>query len=294
MATDVKTGAGTPGLNGTNEGGRPRDFLQNRYVYVVVSPRARGLSVGVNFNPDKRCNFKCPYCEVDRRLPGGSAELDLDVMVSELENTINLINSGALQQQPRYARLAPDLARLRHVALSGDGEPTLAPQFLDAVQTIVHLRARGRVPYFKIVLITNASALDHENVQAGLRLFAKDDEIWAKLDGGTQEYLNMVNVPDVPVERILSNILLIARKRPVVIQSLFPKLEHGQISPLEIEVYAERLNLLKQEGAQIPLVQVYSATQPPANSQCGHLSLGKLVQIAQTVRRLTGLNAQVF
>jgi wyosine [tRNA(Phe)-imidazoG37] synthetase (radical SAM superfamily) len=280
----------TPG----NECGRPRDPLQNRFVYVVVSPRARGLSIGVNFNPDKRCNYQCVYCEVDRRLPGRAAELDLDVLSSELEATINLVNSGALQQQPRYARLAPDLARLRHVALSGDGEPTLAPQFLEAIQSIVHLRARSIVPFFKMVLITNAAGLDRENVQAGLQLFAKEDEVWAKLDGGSQDYLNRVNVPDMPIEQGLSNILLAGRKRPIVIQSLFPKLEGADISLQEIEAYAGRLNTLREQGAQISLVQIYSATQPSANQGCGHLNLGKLVQIAQTVRKITGLNAQVF
>ena len=46
--------------------GSPRDFLGNRFVYAVVSPRARGLSIGVNLNPDRECNFDCAYCEVDR------------------------------------------------------------------------------------------------------------------------------------------------------------------------------------------------------------------------------------
>ncbi len=40
---------------------RPRDFLANRFVYAVLSPRARGLTLGVNMNPDKRCNFDCVY-----------------------------------------------------------------------------------------------------------------------------------------------------------------------------------------------------------------------------------------
>ena len=35
--------------------GCPRSFLNNRYVYVVFSPRARGMSVGVNLSPDHSC-----------------------------------------------------------------------------------------------------------------------------------------------------------------------------------------------------------------------------------------------
>ena len=45
--------------------GCPREFLNNRFVYLVISPRARGLAIGVNMNPAKHCNFDCPYCEVN-------------------------------------------------------------------------------------------------------------------------------------------------------------------------------------------------------------------------------------
>ena len=46
-----------------------RAWRANRYVYPVVSRRSRGLSIGVNLNPDKACNFDCVYCQVDRRVP---------------------------------------------------------------------------------------------------------------------------------------------------------------------------------------------------------------------------------
>ncbi|MFM7555101.1 MAG: hypothetical protein ACKPAH_07370, partial [Verrucomicrobiota bacterium] len=42
-----------------------RTYQDFTYVYPVVSRRSRGLSIGVNLNPDKRCNFDCVYCEVD-------------------------------------------------------------------------------------------------------------------------------------------------------------------------------------------------------------------------------------
>ncbi len=53
-----------------------RELDENRYVYAVVSRRARGLSIGVNLNPDKACNFDCPYCQVDRTIPGGPSRVD--------------------------------------------------------------------------------------------------------------------------------------------------------------------------------------------------------------------------
>ena len=57
-----------------------RESLGNRFVYAVVSPRARGLSIGVNMNPDKFCNFDCGYCEVDRTATSSETALDVAVM----------------------------------------------------------------------------------------------------------------------------------------------------------------------------------------------------------------------
>jgi wyosine [tRNA(Phe)-imidazoG37] synthetase (radical SAM superfamily) len=186
------------------------------------------------------------------------------------------------------------LLQLRHVALSGDGEPTLSSTFAEALQAIVHVRALSGFPFFKLVLLTNATGLDLPHVQQGLKHFTRSDEVWAKLDGGTQAYVNKVNRPSVPLEKILSNILMLARQRPVVIQSLFPAI-NGEEPPLEeIEQYARRLQELQKEGAQISLVQIYSGTRPSPNSESGHLPLKVLSRIAHIVRQTTGLTAEVF
>jgi len=273
---------------------RPRDFLNNRFVYAVISPRAHGLSLGVNMNPDQRCDFDCVYCEVDRRTPPREMVLEVDTMGDELRRTLTFVHQGRLRERPAYQALPDELLQLRHVALSGDGEPTLAPNFTEAVQAVVRVRALGGYPFFKIVLITNATGLDRPQVQEGLKHLTKSDEIWAKLDGGTQAFLNKVNRGDVSLEKVLRNILSLARQRPVVIQSLFPAI-NGEEPPVEeIEQYAQRLKELRADGAQISLVQIYSAARPMSHAECGHLPLKILSQIAQTVRQTTGLKAEVF
>ena len=65
-------------------------------------------------------------------------------------------------------------------------------------------------------------------------------------------------------------------------------------SASEIEAYVQRLRELKDAGAQIPLVQIYSATRPTPHSECGHLPLRTLSHIAQRVREASGLKAEVF
>jgi len=284
----------SPGACADTAFGYPRDFLDNRFVYTVVSPRAGGLSVGVNLNPDKFCNFDCVYCEVNRSDPARETSLDVGVMATELERTLELLWSGRIRERPRYQSLPDELLKLRHVSLSGDGEPTLCPKFVEAVEAVIHLRSRARFPFFKLVLVTNASFLDRAEVAEGLCLFTPRDEVWAKLEAGTQDYMTRVNRADFTIEKILANILCLARQRPVIIQSLFPAI-NGESPPVtEIEAYAQRLKELKDAGAQIPLVQIYSATRPTPHSECGHLPLKVLSSIARRVRDVTGLKAEVF
>lgn len=272
--------------------GSPRDFLNNQFVYTVVSARARGLSVGVNMNPEKNCNFNCVYCEVHRN-GEDRLELDVDQMAEELTSTLALVRAERLRERPWYRNLPDELLQLRHVALSGDGEPTLSPRFAEALQAVVHVRALGVYP-FKLVLITNGTGLDLPHVLHGLRHFTRTDEIWIKMDGGTHAYLNRINRSEIPLEKLLSNILLVGRQRPIVIQSLFPSL-NGEEPPLEeIEQYAQRLLEIKNGGANITLVQIYSAARPSAGSNCSHLPLRVLSRIAHTVRQITGLRAEVF
>jgi wyosine [tRNA(Phe)-imidazoG37] synthetase (radical SAM superfamily) len=274
--------------------GYPRDFLENQFVYLVISPRAGGLSIGVNLNPVARCNLQCRYCEVDRAQPARTQHLDIERMVQELAQTLELANGGSLRQRKRYTTLPEPLLQLRHVALSGDGEPTLADNFVEAVQAVSHLRALRQFPFFKIVLLTNSTALDQPEVWHGLKSFTRSDEVWAKLDGGTQEYLSKVNGPNISIEKITANILLLGQRRSVVIQSLFPSIDGTEPSEFEIMQYARRLKQLREGGAEIPLVQIYSAARPMARSDCGHLPLKTLSWIAGTVRKVAGLRAEVF
>ena len=276
-----------------NPFGCPRNGLGKHYVYAVISPRAKGLSVGVNLNPSKHCNFDCIYCEVDRAGARPIDEpVDLGVMTSELEATLKRVLGGELRAD--FPAVPGGLLQLRHVALSGDGEPTLCPNFGEAVEAVVHLRASARVPRFKIVLITNASCLDRSRVAYGISLLTRHDEIWAKLDGGTQAYIDYINRAEFPLAKVLENIRDLARRRPVIIQTMVPEINRENPFRSQITEYAARLCELKEAGAQISSVQIYSANRPTLHSECRHLSLKALSQIAKTVRALTGLRTEVF
>ena len=282
--------------------GPARGYFGNRFVYAVLSQRAHGLSFGVNFNPDKFCNFDCVYCEVDRQTAPTDTQIDLPVLAAELEAMLARAHGGGMRELPGYEAVPDDLLKLKEVALSGDGEPTLCPMFAEVVETVVHVRAKCLFPFFKLVLITNATGLHLTQVQEGLKLLTSKDEIWAKLDVGTQACLEQINrpkssplnCPQVTLEHVINNILALGKQRPVVIQSLFPSVDGRGPAPDEITAYAERLKEIKQAGAQISLVQIYSAHRPPARPNCGHLPLRTLSEIARQVRHITGLKTEVF
>lgn len=278
--------------------GCPRFFFAgSSHVYAVISSRARGLCVGANLNSDQYCNFDCVYCEVNRRAVARASEpvpINAHALASELSSALAMVNAGLLLKHPYFSSLPPEMLRLAHVAISGDGEPTLCPNFAEAVEGIVHLRAAGLAPYFKLVLLTNASVLDEARVRAGLRLFTRSDEIWVKLDAGTQEAMDRINRATVPLDRILHNIRNLGRQRPLVIQCMFVEVdglppERGDLCEL-----ARRLNELKDAGTQVSLVQVYSATRSPHSRRCRHLSLRVLSEIANFLHQSTGLRVEVF
>ena len=119
-----------------------RNFAENLYVYAVVSRRSKGVSVGINLNPDKVCNFDCVYCQVDRTTPGGPRDVDVGQMVAELEDMLDRVADGSLWDEERFRATPEHLRRLNDIAFSGDGEPTTCPVFPEAVQAVAAVKQR--------------------------------------------------------------------------------------------------------------------------------------------------------
>ena len=100
-----------------------RSWQQNRYVYPVISRRSKGLSIGVNLNPDKVCNFDCVYCCVDRTTPATVTEVDLKVLCEELDHMLELACSEELFGHPPFDQTPVHLRRLNDVAFPATGNP---------------------------------------------------------------------------------------------------------------------------------------------------------------------------
>jgi wyosine [tRNA(Phe)-imidazoG37] synthetase (radical SAM superfamily) len=264
------------------------------YVYPVISRRAQGLSIGINLNPDMACNFDCVYCQVDRSQEPRTRKTDLSVLESELRSLAG--NYSALFEEPEFRAVPTGYRRLNDIAFSGDGEPTAAPQFPEAVRIAAAVRRDYSLQDAKIVVITDACFLTRPGVAAALAFLDENNgEIWAKLDAGTQDYFERINRArgGATLQHVLENILAAARVRPLVIQSLFLRLQGEAPTEDEITAYMERLRWIVQSGGQLALIQLYTVARRPAEAFAEALSRAELEQIALRVRA-SGLRAECY
>ena len=166
-----------------------RQFETNRFVYPVLSRRSGGLSIGINLNPDKLCNFSCVYCQVDRGSITGPRQVDVPQLLDELDRMLEQVTSGTIFTVGKFRETPPALRHLTDIAFSGDGEPTAYKRLDELVVACARLKASHGVPDLPLVLITNASLFHRGHVRRALEaLDAHQGVIWAKLDAGTQEY----------------------------------------------------------------------------------------------------------
>lgn len=272
-----------------------RTFEENLYVYAVVSRRSKGVSIGINLNPDKLCNFDCVYCQVDRRTPPLIRAVEVPRLLEELKVMVELVQSGELFTMDRFRGTPAELRRLNDFAFSGDGEPTTCPEFLEVVAATAALRMQHRLDSVKLVLITNATRLHVPRVQEALAVLdANNGEIWAKLEAGTEAYYHQIERTTVPFVRVLENITEAARVRPLVIQAMFLRMQNQPPPPEELNAFCDRLQEILTAGGCIKLVQVYTVARVPAESWVTPLGRGEVDAIVELVRQRTGLTAEPY
>lgn len=280
-------------------GDHRRQWRQCRYVYPVISRRARGVSIGVNLNLDKRCTFACRYCQINRRIHRLGMEVEIPRLRVELDEALDALASGELWDEPRFADTPPALRRINDIALSGDGEPTCLESFDAVVATASDALDAAELPARPLlVVITNATQLDSPQVFRALPILdAHPSEIWAKLDAGSETFFREVNRPAgaITLADICRNLLTISRDRPIVIQTLFFLRDGVGPSAEEIDAYANRLETLQAGGGQIARVQLHTIARPPADAACTALPNERLDEIAAELRsRLDRTAVEVF
>ncbi len=250
----------------------------------------------MNLNPDKVCNFDCIYCQVDRTRQSETTFVEMPELLAELDAHAR---SGRRREnysrRKSFATSRRALRRLNDIAFSGDGEPTTYRNFDEIIGACAELKRRHHLDDVKMVLITNASMLHRPHVERGLAILDQNQgEIWAKLEAGTDAYYQLVERTPIPFRQILDNIAAAARIRPLVIQSLFMRIDGQPPSAAEFEAFCDRLTEIVAAGGQIKLVQIYTVARRPAESFVTPLEDAEIDAMVERIRLRTGLAAAGF
>ena len=245
-------------------------------VYPVYSRRSGGLSVGINLFPgEKHCSFDCPYCEV---FPFSKRQW---FSVEIMEDDLRLAIASALERN----------IPVRDICFSGNGEPTLSPEFPEALERAGCVRAE-LVPDAELVLITNGSFLLNEKRFLLITKAAPyfDLDIWLKLDAGTSLWYKKMNRSVLPFEKIIEKIKEFAASVPVTIQTMICAVD-GEGPPKEEAEAWEKLlvDLVSANNVKgnsvIRKVQIYGKARPaPEDPKASALPVSYLEERAASLQ----------
>ena len=265
------------------------------YIYPVISRRSGGLSIGINFNTNNACNWRCVYCQVPNLDLGAAPELDFELLETELTFFLQDVLHGDFYN--RFA-MDPELRIIKDIAISGNGEPTSVKGFAKAIELIIRVTKQAKIPDpFQYVLITNGSLIHHSDVQDGLKLFNQyNGQVWFKLDSATDEGRNLINHSALSLQKHTENLLISARLCSTWLQTCMLQLKLGPslVNMTEQEAY---LALLQRVSEKVTLqgVMLYSlareSLQPEAN-MIASVTEKQLNDFAGRIRQL-GLKVKV-
>ncbi len=268
-----------------------RDTAGLTYVYPVVSRRAGGVSLGVNLNPNNACNWRCIYCQVPNLKRGGPPPIDLGQLEHELRHMLDTIAHGDFM-----ARQVPEeMRRLNDVALSGNGEPTSAPEFPAAVELIGRVLADyGSLGSIKLVLISNGSLAGKSPVQTGLRAMARlGGEVWFKFDRATRAGLRLVNDTECDPERHYQRLRIVAGLCPTWVQTCMFALDGAPPADAEVDAWLALLARAAAATAPPRGVLLYGLARPSLQAEAGRLSALPEAWLRDLARRVEELGLAV-
>jgi len=244
-----------------------RDIAGLKYVYPVISRRAGGLSIGINFNTNNACNWRCVYCQVPDLLRGSAPEMDFQLLEQELIFFLNKVLTGDFYQQYEV----PEQYRaIKDIAISGNGEPTSLKGFEQAIELIGKIAAEMHVlPKSKFVLITNGSLMHHAQVQAGLKCFNEyGGQVWFKLDSATALGRKKINNSKQSTEKMLDNLKISTELCETSLQTCMLDFLTAKNAEQERQAYIE---MLQKNELKVKQVMLYTLARPSLQPEAKQL-----------------------
>lgn len=246
-------------------------MLFNKIVYGPIHSRRLGTSLGVNLLPThaKVCTFDCIYCECGWNKPILHPTLPTFAQVhSELEKTLKELKEQCVD--------------LDVITFSGNGEPTLHPEFLEIIQDTCKLRSIY-CPNAKVSVLSNATQLVRKDVVEALRLC--DNRI-LKLDSAIDKTMQRIDQPlnkSLTVDQIVNSLQVF--KGDFTLQTCFLQgdingVEIDNTTPQELQAWYKVVNLLNPKQ-----IMIYVIDRATPLQSINKVPAEKMNHIAQQLRQ---------
>ncbi len=253
-------------------------FLFDQPVFGPVKSRRLGISLGINLSPthSKWCNYNCLYCEC-----GWNPLLKQETILPSLEHIEQALKDKLSGMAERGEK--PDV-----ITFSGNGEPTMHPDFLSIIESTVKLR-NELCKEARIAVLSNASLIHKEKVFKALQLI--DDPI-LKLDAGSEQVSKIINQPAFPfsMKNLLKNLKRFEGN--FILQSIFLRGSFegkcfDNTLKEEVDKWLEHIKEIRPRK-----IMIYSLDRETPHSDLEKVSKAELEQIAQRVIEL-GFDIQI-
>ena len=254
-------------------------FLVEPLIFGPIKSRRLGKSLGINLLPEfgKICSFNCIYCECgwNPESKENSGIPKKDVFEHTLEKRLQELKGTADE---------PD-----SITFSGNGEPTLNPDFVDIIDITIRLRDLY-IPNAKISVLTNGTTLHKKEI---FNAISKVDNNIIKIDGGTYETIKSINKPNVDfnLEKYIDT--LQEYKGDLIIQTCFLRGEHNGIkidntTEKEVELWIEHIKKINPRK-----IMIYAIDRETPEKKLEKVSQAELEKIADKLRQI-GFDVECF
>lgn len=260
--------------------GKEQTILFHSTVFGPIHSRRLGVSLGINLMPadGKVCSFDCIYCEAGYNAQGpGKAGLPSREQVSR-----------QLEQKLKSMKEASE--KLDVITFSGNGEPTLHPDFAGVIDDTLALRDKY-YPQAKVSVLSNSTRIFDAKVAAALK---KVDNNILKLDSAVESTMRLIDCPqsaDFTVERVVKQLEQFAGN--AIIQTMLLRGEHDgrpvdNTTPEEIDALIAAYRQIKPRS-----VMLYSLDRSTPEERLQKVAHEEIEAIAARVRE-AGIDVEGF
>ena len=219
-------------------------MIREEVVFGPIHSRRLGSSLGINLLPEKGkiCTFDCIYCECGWNKDGRD-----DTVLPTAEKVRKALET-------KLKQCKADGVPIDSITFSGDGEPTINPEFPQIIDDTIALRDRY-YPDSKITVLSNATMVHKPEVFNALR---KVDNPTMKIDAPTNELIEKINhpAPSYDIHRVVE--ALKQFNGDFIMQTMFLKSKDFDSSSLEVLFgWMEIVRLLKPRE-----IMVYTIDRP--------------------------------